>query len=186
MTVYYINPKNKILNKFENIMNNLINEISNLFVNNRKLIISNNYQDSILEIILVITKYLKIYKFYEYNINNIYIQIYNKTINVIIDIKINISKSYFSYISSYWNQLYFDTLTVIPVLYEAMNDSQKNELNNSIINGNLYFKYIDLNQLNFNKGIILKKEICDCDINNCNCDINNCNNTFNYIITMFW
>ncbi len=179
MTVYYINPTNKILNKFENIMNNLINDISKIFVNNRNLIIYDNYQDSISEIMSVVIKYLKIYKFYEYDINNIYIQIYNKTIDVVINLNVNISKSYFTYTSSSWDQLYFEILNNIPVVYEAMDYDQKNELNNSIINGNLYFKYIDLNQLNFNRGIILKKEICDCIVNNCN-------TTFNYIITMYW
>jgi hypothetical protein len=179
MTIYYISPSVKILNKFDNIMNNIINDISNLFVTNRNLIISDNYDKTILEIISVTVKYLKIYKFYEYGINNIYIQIYNKTIDVIINIKFNISKTYFSYIANSWSQLYFGTLTNTPVIYEAMDNNQKKELDMSIINGNLYYLNIDLNPINFNNGIILKKETCDCDKNNCNI-------TFNYIVTIFW
>lgn len=181
MSVYYINPIIKIIpNKFENIMNNLINNISNLFMNNKDLIIEINYQESTQSIINILIKYLKIYKFYEYNIKYINLQIYNKTIDVIINIKVNISKSYFSYSISTWKEFYFGILINIPVVYNAMSYIQQQELNTSIINGKLYFNNnIELFELNNKTGMILKKELCSCEINNCN-------SSFNYIITIFW
>ena len=181
MTVYYINPTIKIIdNKFNNIMDNIINEISNLFVNNKNLIIEINYIKSIIDIIQVLIRYLKIYKFFEYGIENINIQIYNKTIDIVINIKIIISKKFFIFISNTWNELYFSSSTNVPIVYNELSNEQQNELNMSIINGNLYFNNnVDLTILNFTKGMILKKESCACIINNCN-------TTFNYIITIFW
>ena len=180
MTVYYINPKINISNKFENIMINLINEISNLFVNDRNLIILENYQNTILDILAIVVKYLKIYKFYDYGIKNLYIQIYNKAIEVLIYVKINISKSYFKYINNSWYEFYFRTSINLPIVYDEMNNDQQNDLNTSIINGNLYFNNnIILSQTELTKGMILKKETCECNINNCN-------TTLNYIITIFW
>ena len=183
MSVYYINPIiNIIPNKFENIMENLINEISNLFMDNKNLIINNNYQNSTSSIMKVLINYLKIYKFYNYNIKNINVQIYNKSIDVIINIIINISKTYFSYTISSWINFYFGirTLNNIPIVYNGMSSDQQKELNTSIINGKLYFNNnIELIEFNYKKGMILKKELCSCVINNCN-------SSFNYIITIFW
>ena len=181
MSVYYINPTIQIVDdKFENIMNNMINEISNLFMTNKFLIIDINFQQSILNIMKILIYYLKLYKFYEYNITNIYVQIYNKNIDVIINIKVTISKTFFLYESNSWDKFYFGISFDIPVVYNELNPVQKNELNTSIINGNLYFNNnIDLIGVNFKKGIILKKETCACVTNNCNI-------TFNYIITIFW
>ena len=181
MSLYYINPTIKIVdNKFENIMNNLINEISNLFMTNKNLIIEVNFKQNILSILKVLRNYLKIYKFYEYNISNIYIQIYNKSIDVIINIKVTITKTYFLYLSNFWDDFYFGILFDIPIVYDKLSFEQKNVLNTSIINGNLYFNNnIDLIDINFKKGMILKKETCACDTIDCNI-------SFNYIITIFW
>jgi hypothetical protein len=181
MSVYYINPSIQIVdNKFENIMNNIINEISNLFITNKFLIIYINFQQSTLNIMKILIYYLKQYKFYEYDITNIYVQIYNKNIDVIINIKVTISKTFFVYESNSWDKFYLGISNDIPLVYNELNPVQKNELNTSIINGNLYFNNnIDLIGVNFKKGIILKKERCVCVTNDCNI-------SFNYIITIFW
>ena len=181
MSVYYINPTIKIIpNKFENIMDNLINEISNLFVDNNNLIIQSNYTKSIFDIVKVLINYLKIYKFYDYDIKNIYVQIYNKSIDVLININVNISKTYFMYTTSTWNEFYFGIVDLIPIVYNALSNNQQMELNVSILNGEFYFyNNINLIELNYKKGIILKKKYCSCIINNCNAN-------FNYIITLFW
>jgi hypothetical protein len=171
MSVYYINPTVQIVsNKFENIMNNLINNISNLFLNNRNLIIEENYNGTIKNIMEIVTSYLKIYKFYDFDIKNIFIQIYNVNIFVVINLKIILSKSYFTFIYDPWKQFYLGLEDNFPIVYNGLNLLEQQTLNNSIINGDLYLNNIVLIEPNLKKGIILKNESINTD----------------YITTLFW
>lgn len=181
MSIYNINPTIDIIdNKFKNIMDNLIDDISNIFITNLNLVNKSNYNLAIISILKVLRKYLKLYKFYSYNIKNIYIEIYNKDIDVVIYVNTLISKASYLVGSSYWEEFYFGLNKKTPIVYDNLSLTQRDELRRSILDGNFYF-YDDIiiADPKYETGIILKKKYCSCEISNCN--INS-----NYIITIYW
>lgn len=184
MTTYIINPTKIITgNNFNNIMINLIQDISTIFTSNLKLIEQQNYKNTIELILQIFYKFLKIYNFYDYNIKNINMELLNKNLEVVIIINIIITKSYFITMNSSWLQFYFGKINKTSIVYSNLPPTQKNILNVSILNKDFYFYQVDLTNYNFQQGIILKNKYCSCD-NNYTCD-NNCK-YYDYIITLYW
>lgn len=181
MSIYYINPKITVNDlNFKEIMDNITNDISKLFIYNRNLIDQNNYNYAIYQIIDVISKFLKIYNFFDYDIKNMCVQIYNLNIEVIINIQMILYKTFYIYNNSKWDTFYTGNETLKPIVYYNLDSTQKQELRLSLLNGNFYmYDNIKL-ELPLNEGIILKKKSCLCETKN----INNYNT--NYIITVYW
>jgi hypothetical protein len=181
MSIYYIYPNITVNDlNFKEIMDNMTNNISNLFVYNKNLIEPNNYNYLIDQIIYVVSKFLKIYNFFDYDKKNIYIDICNSNINVIMNIHIKIYKSFYTYQKTMWEQFYNGIINKSSVVYNNLDLNQKQELRISLINGNFYmYDNIKL-ELPYDEGIILKKKSCTCE------NINNCNFNYNYIIIIYW
>lgn len=181
MSIYTINPSIDINddNDLKIIMDNLTNDISNLFITNKNLIIVENYKLVIFSMLKVLSNYLKLYKFYKFDVKNIYIQIYNRNIDVVLYIYTNISNTFYRFITSTWEELYFKTKENTPIVYDKLSQLQKDELRTSSIAGTLYFYDNIILDNQYNNGIILKKQNCYCT--NTNCNINS-----NYIITVYW
>lgn len=135
----------------------------------------------------ILNNYLKIYNFLNFNIKNIYVQIYNQNINLVSEVKINIIPYKYININSVWetfvNGLYYDSNKIV---YMELNDIQKNNLRYSIISGDLFFisnidfLYNDLNTI----GMIIKQG--SNNIVNCNCNNSHTNNDYCYITTLYW
>jgi hypothetical protein len=203
MSIYFINPSVKINSlNFKEIMVNMTNDISYLFVVNRNLIEEYNYNTTVNEIVNVMSKFLKIYNFYEYtHLKNIYnknitsdkvfgkninIQIYNSKIEVVIDINFIIDETFYAYQKSKWEQFYYGYEKKVPIVYHGLDNDNKRKLRISLVDGNFYM-YEDVlipivyngNQVLY-EGNILKKKLCACE-NNGNCNINH-----SYIITIYW
>lgn len=180
MSLYYIAPSRTISDiNFKNIMFNLTNDISKIFVNNKQIIVENNYDLCLNSIVEIINNYLKLYEFYNYGIENINVEIYNNKINVIMYVYVIIYKYYFQLQKSSWTTFYNGNIDKQPLVYYNLNDNQRQELNISIVNGD-FFMYGNIQIVDdFDEGIILKKKKCVCDSNNCT--INS-----DYIITIYW
>lgn len=185
MSIYYINPTisvNEI--NFNNIMDNLTNNISQIFIYNKNIVNSYNYNLCLSSIIQILENYLKLYEFYVYGIENINIEIYNIKINVVIYISVNISKTFYNLQKSTWYEFYNGNINKNPIVYYGLNLNQRQELNLSIVNGNFYMYDnvnldTDLLEHIYSQGIILKKKSCLCK------NIN-CNENSDYIITVYW
>lgn len=187
MSVYYIDPNIDVNEfNFKEIMDSMTNDISNLFTYNRNLIVRSNYNNTIDEIVNVVSKFLKVYNFYNNQIKNINIQIYNSNIEVIINVEFIIYETFFIYKKSDWEGFYNGFINKNPIVYKSLDVNKKKELRISLVNGNFYM-YDDIEielqvkeEIINNEGIILKKELCTCE------NIKNCNIDYSYIITVYW
>jgi len=183
MGIYLINPQ--IIVNSQNILNvmtQLINDISNSIQSIYNIIIEPQYILMVNNVNSIFNNYLKIYNFFNYGINYIYIQIYNQNIDLVIYVVIQLTKPKYINIYSNWNDFsngMYNNQTKI--IYQILTQQQKNELNYSIISGDMYF----LTNLNFiyngitTIGILLKSK-------NINCDYNKQTNNYAYINTIYW
>lgn len=181
MSLNYINP-NIVVDEFnfKEIMDSIANDISNLFNYNENLIQQNNYITIVNQIIYTVGSYLKIYMLFDYNKKDITVQIYNSNIQVIINIKFYIFKTFYTYQKSNWESFYTGLLKLNPIVYYSLDFAKRQELRISLVNGNFYmYDNVEL-ILPLSKGIILKKNICTCE------NMNNCNLNYSYIITIYW
>ena len=180
MSIYFINPNIIVTDlNFKEIMDNMTNTISKLFVYNRNLIKQNNFNTTTNEIINILSKFLKIYKFYDYGKKNINIQIYNLNIDVIININFLIYKTFYTYENNSWESFYSGTLKITPFVYYGLDQTKRQELRISLINGDFYMYDNVTLEIPLNEGIILKKKYCACENNN------NCNINYNYIFKQY-
>jgi hypothetical protein len=201
MTVYSINPQSKINpNNIINIMMQLTNNISNSIKSIKNIILESKYNLIIDEINQILNDYLKIYYFYDFGIKNIYVQIYNQNINLVIFVNIIIEQFKYTNNTSIWEHFFKNKYYNNPkIVYEQLDNQQKNDLRYSIISNKLYlvdnilFTYDNL----ITNSIILKpKYNYSNDCNNCNnCNDCNCqytygtniqNNNYSYVTTVFW
>lgn len=185
MTVYLIDPKSNIdSNNILNIMTQLIYDISNSISNLYSIVNQSIYIKALANINQILNNYLKIYNFFYMGITNIYIQIYNQNINLVIEVRIKIIPYKYTNTNSQWskfitNQYYEEE----KIIYSQLNNMEKNDLRYSIISRKLYF----LDNINFiylNKnttGIIFKPIYTHCD-----CEYNEQNNQYCYISTLYW
>lgn len=182
MTTYIINPT-KIINpdNFNNIMTNLIQDISKLFTSNLKLIEQSNYKNTTMMILQIFYKFLKIYKFYDYNIKNINMELLNKNLEIVIGINIIINKTHFMTMNTTWLQFYFGKINKSSIVYYNLPSEQKNLLNLSILNKDFYFYQVDMTNPNYSykQAFILKNKYCPLT-NICSCEY------YDYIITLYW
>jgi len=191
MTVYYIDPNTNIqTNKLINIMVNITNKIAIGISSNSNIIGEKNYNIIIEEIIQIVQKYLKIYKFFSFGIKNIYVQIYNANIDVVVYVYFSIRKTNFSMTTSNWNDFYFGLLNVDPIVYNNISNNQQASLINSIVSGN-FFMIDDLDFIyntELTKGVILKLKLYQFAYQ----FAYQLTNTYktcspsNYIVTMYW
>lgn len=187
MPVYTINPKlNVDSENIINIMSQLINDISksinsiyNIVIYEKYILMMNNINE-------ILNNYLKIYKFLQYNIQYIYIQIYNQNINLVSQILINIIPYKYIVTNSNWESFiagkYYNSNKIV---YSELDLIQKNNLRYSIISGDLYFvdnvvfTYNDLNTF----GMLIKPV----SNNNCDCNCNiQTNKNYCYVTTLYW
>ena len=199
-TKYHINPETNITqNTFKNIMVNITTNISYLFGPNVYVVNQSVYLNLIKKIIYQVTKYLKIYKFANFGITNINVEIYNKDINLVLYVYFKITEFYYYVNSSDWYSFYNGIFNSNPtVVYNNMNLVEQNELRYGIASGKFYIN----DNVNFtidtksSTGILLKNEY-DSDDNSCSCNssyITNSNDSGNlntnssnvYITTLYW
>jgi hypothetical protein len=146
--------------------------------------------NSIKKITYITTKYLKIYKFAQTGINNINIEIYNNDLDMVIYIYFKITQYYFTIDVSSWINFYNNLIIYPIIVYNNMNLIEKNELRQSIANGEFYLN----DNISFtvdtqlSHGILLKNKY-DLKNNNCSCQSSN-GNLYNlptiYITTVYW
>ena len=158
-------------------MVSITNYISN-YTNNVNIIIEKNYNKLKLQILTVVSNYLKIYKFAKANIFNINVEIYNSFFDVVLYIYFNIYESYFTIETSFWKNFYNNSLVKQTVVYDNLSLIEKNDLRFSIVNNSIYlsdnivFTYNTKNA----EGILIKiKQDYDC-----------INNNMIYINTIYW
>lgn len=185
MPIYKINPQYNVNStNILNIMTQLTNDISKSINSIYNIVIYDKYILMINNINQILNNYLKIYDFLKSGIKNIYVQIYNQNINLVSQVVINIIQFKYININSDWNNFvngaYYNSDKVI---YSQLNTQQQNNLNYSIISGDLYFInniVFTYNNLN-TTGIILKQTT------NLNLDYNILtNNKYCYITTLYW
>lgn len=183
MGIYFINPQ-YIINSQNiiNIMTQLVNTISNSIKSNYNIIFENEYINMSNNVNQILNNYLKIYNFYNYGIKYIYVQIYNQNINLVSYVQIKLDKPKYINTNSNWNDFIVGKYNNQDmVIYNVLTQEQKNELNYSLISGNLYF-IPDIN-FTYNQknttGILIKPAINTCECNNQNID-------YSYITTIYW
>lgn len=182
MGIYSINPKTTIdTNNILNIMSQLLIDISNSIKSIYNIINETQYVLMINNINSILNNYLKIYNYFDYGINNIYIQIYNQNIELVAFITIKLDKYKYLNLNSYWNIFIIGLYNnQIKIIYQELTTQEKNDLRYSIISGDLYF----INDINFiynginTTGMLIKPKT-----NTCEC---NTNNEYTYINTIYW
>lgn len=185
MGIYSINPQTIVNSQnILNIMTQLINDISNSIQSIYNIIIESQYIIMINNINSILNNYLKIYNFFNYGINYIYIQIYNQNINLVVYVVIQLTKPKYINIYSNWSDFLNGTYkNQTKIIYQILTQQQKNELNYAVISGDLYFVtdlgfvYNGINTM----GILLKPKNINCD---CNKQTNNFEYT--YVNTIYW
>lgn len=192
MSYYSINPQININQEnIKIIMSELIKNISESIKTIFNIIIKLEYIKMLDIINNILNNYLKIYKFYDYGITNIDIQIYNQNINSVMFIYVKLGDLNYYSIYSDWYNFYNGIYNEQPkIVYQALTQQQKNELINSIVSDKLYF--IDEIIFSYKNvpaiGILLKLQdmMCDC-ITKTNNALNNKNiNKYVYINTIYW
>ena len=200
MTIYTISPQTTVnSDNILIIMTQLIKNISNSIQKIFNINLKKEYEKMINIINDILNDYLKVYKFYDYGITNINVQIYNQNINTVLYATIKLND--FRYVNIYSN--YNDFTTGVynsqpKIIYQALTQQQKNELTHSIISGNFYF----IEEINFvleginSTGILLKPKIVNCECNNNQSNSTQYNNQFNlnkyvsnnyvYVNTIYW
>lgn len=178
-TIFYINPTKVLLaDNIKNTMVLITNYISN-FANNVNIIIEENYNKLKLQILTVVSNYLKIYKFAKANIFNINIEIYNSFFDVVLYIYFNIYESYFTIETSFWKNFYNNSLLKQTVVYDNLSLIEKNNLRFSIVNDSLYLSdnIVFTYNTKITEGILIKIK------QNHNCVSNE---NMIYINTIYW
>lgn len=183
MGIYSINPQITINSQnILNIMTQLINDISNSIQSIYNIIIESQYILMINHINSILNNYLKIYNFFNYGINYIYVQIYNQNIDLVVYVIIQLTKPKYINIYSNWSDFSNGKYNnQIKIIYQILTQQQKNELNNSLISGDLYF----ITDLSFvyngitTMGILFKPK-------NINCDCDKQTNNYAYVNTIYW
>ncbi len=185
MTFYFINPQSEV-NSFNilNIMSQLAFKISISISSIYNIILVEKYQLMINTINDILNNYLKIYNFYDFGINNIYVQIYNQNINLVLFISIKIIPFKYNNNISLWESFFDNKYYSEPmIVYEQLSNQQKNDLRYSIISNELY--YVDNIVFTYNNlnttGIILKPTSTG---NSCNC--HSFNDIYTYVTTLYW
>ena len=188
MTIYQINPQSNVnSNNIINIMSQLILDIANSIKPIYNIVIESQYNLMINNISQILNNYLKIYYFYGFGIKNIYVQIYNQNINLVLFINIVIVPYKYNNITSNWIRFYNGGLSGEKYVYEQLTIEQKNELLYCIISNKLYF----ISNITFlldnltTHGIILKpiyNITCNCD----NTISSYSSGTYCYITTLYW
>ena len=111
LTKYYINPNTKILpDTLKNLMVNITINISHLINPNVFLTNEDIYISIVNKIIYVVTNYFKVYKFANYGITNINVEIYNKDIKTVLFVYFQITQYYYYINHSNWNNFYYNIL----------------------------------------------------------------------------
>jgi len=179
-TKFYINPTKILLaDNIKNIMVIITNYISN-YTNNVNIIIEKNYNKLKLEILTIVSNYLKIYKFTKANIFNINVEIYNSFFEVVLYIYFNIYEYYFTIETSFWKNFYNNSLIKQTVVYDNLSLTEKNDLRFAIINDSLYLSdnIIFTYNTKITEGVLIKiKQNHDCVSDNKN---------MIYINTIYW
>lgn len=188
MSRYLINPQIDIDSEnILNIMSQILLNISNSIQSINNIVINENYILMINKINQILNNYLKIYNFFNYGITTIGIQIYNQNVEIVSFIIIQLNINRYINIFSNWDDFIVGNYNQQnKIIYNLLTQQQKNDLNYSIVSGDLYF----LNDINENNisGMLLKPKN-----NNCKC-INQSNNIYNtknksnyvYISTIYW
>lgn len=178
MGVYSINPKTKIgVNNILNIMIQLLMDINdsmqyNIIDENKYLIVINNVNT-------ILNNYLKIYNYYNYGIKNMFIQIYNQSIELVLYVNITLDKYKYYNFNSTWNNFITGLYNnQIKIIYQELTLQEKNDLRYAIISGDIYYiSKIDFIYNGTNtSGIIIKPKM------NYNVSYNN----MIYIYTVYW
>lgn len=188
MAIYSINPKTKIDNdNILNIMSQLILEISNSIQSIYNIIDDIMYVKMINNINDILNNYLKIYDYYGYGITNIFLQIYNQNIELVVFVNIKLNKYKYVNLNSIWNDFAVGIYNSrAKIIYQELTQEEKGNLRYSIISGNLYFIdkiqfiYDDVNMT----GILIKPKINSC-ANSC-ANSNNNSIGYAYISTIYW
>lgn len=186
MGIYSINPKTQINSaNILNIMLQLLLEISNSIQSIFNIIVETQYILIINVINQILNNYLKIYNFYNYGVSNLYVQIYNQNIELVVFIVIQLKKYRYINLNSNWNDFIKQLLnTQTKIIYMELEPQEKNDLRYSIVSCNLYFigeKNFIYNQLN-TIGMLLKPKN-----NNCKCNNQlNCSIQYTYVSTIYW
>lgn len=204
MRIYTINPQRIVDSQnIQIIMTQILNNIANSIGQIYNIIQKNKYDEMIDLVSKILNAYLKIYKFYDYGIKNINIQIYNQNINTVLFINVQLNNFKYLCVSSNWDDFSIGIYTSEPnIVYQELSSSEKNDLINSIVSGQLYYSNI----INFvydgsnANGLLLKPKNINClcknysnianSNNNSNNNLNNNINThiynYAYISTIYW
>jgi hypothetical protein len=126
MTIHSINPHSKVsIENIANIMSQLVKKISNSILPIYNIILSDQYYLMIDEISQILNDYLKIYRFYDdVGIKNIYVQIYNQTINLVVFVNIKIYPFKYTNEMSIW-QKFINNEYMSPNFYEDKSFTEK-------------------------------------------------------------
>lgn len=160
MIKYLIEPNTNVnFNNIINIIINLINEINLELSLNKNIILENIYLINVNIVISITSKYLKKYIFFP-NIKLLNIQILNKYLDVVMYCNFNIQKTEFTVNFSKWINFFLGTLKIESIIFNELSLQQKENLRQSIVNGDFYM--IDNLIFSYNNiqtyGAILKQK----------------------------